>query len=426
MGRTGNDSQSAGRSDTKMTSSMPRHSADVTELENFSYRALRLDGSLQRGQIRAGSQGAALSELASRGLFPVELGIARTTARFGAARIPMADLAVGLRILATLLDSGLPMRRAVAVFGSLASKPWAPVVSTLLPALRDGRSLSAAFSESRVSVPAVIIGILRAGEAGGTVSDALRAAAQLSESTAATQSAIRSALAYPILLALAGGASIAVLVTLVLPRFARILADLGQQLPPTTRVVLALTATTQRAAVPSLLLVVSAFIFLQLFARSESGRAAFHSALLRIPVIGSLRHAAATSRACAALAALLEGGMPIAQALSYGAIASGDGAVALRLLIARRAVIAGRALGNSLTDSQAFTDGCVRLVRAGEETGRLPAMLAHAARLEADRAAEGVRRLVRMLEPSLILTFAGVVAFVAAGLLQAVYSVHPS
>jgi len=66
------------------------------------------------------------------------------------------------------------------------------------------------------------------------------------------------------------------------------------------------------------------------------------------------------------------------------------------------------------------------LVRAGDEAGRLPAMLAQAAQLERDRATDGVRRLVRLLEPTLILLFAGVVALVAAALMQAVYSVRPA
>ena len=409
-----------------MITSMTTRPTGGNGATSFTYRALRLDGSIERGYIRASSQPAALAELAARGLFPLEVLIGTSRTGFARARIPVADLAVGLRIFATLLDAGLPIRRAATVFETLAPPRWSPILSAIPPALRDGRSLSAALTESRVSLPPVIIGIVRAGEAGGTVPNALRAAAELAERTAATQAAIRSALAYPILLALAGTASIGVLVTLVLPRFAAILGDLGQQLPPTTRLVLSLSGVAERYGARALLLSLAAFVFVQIWVRGESGRAALDAALLRIPVVGPLRHASATSRACSAIGALLETGVPIAQALTHGAIASGDGAIAIRLLEARRAVITGRTFGSGLAQSKAFTDSAVRLTRAGEETGRLAAMLVQASRLESERATEGVRHLVRLLEPALILAFAGLVALVAAGLLQAIYSVHPS
>lgn len=400
--------------------------ANATALASFSYRALRLDGSTERGQIRANGQPAALAELTARGLFPLEIVVATSRSGFAISPMPVAELAAGLRIFATLLDSGLPIRRASTIFAALAPASWSPIVSAIPPALREGRSLSAALTESRVSLPPVIIGIIRAGEVGGTVPNALRAAAELAESTAATRAAIRSALAYPILLALAGTASIGVLVTLVLPRFAAILGDLGQQLPPTTRLVLSLSSVAEQYGVRAVLLSFATIAFVHVWARTESGRAVIDAALLRMPIVGPLRHASATSRACAAIGALLESGVPIAHALTHGSIASGNGAIATRLLGARQSVITGRTLGSSLADSKAFTDSAVRLTRAGEETGRLPAMLIQASRIEGDRATEGVRHLVSLLEPALILSFAGVVALVAAGLLQAVYSVHPS
>jgi type II secretory pathway component PulF len=95
---------------------------------------------------------------------------------------------------------------------------------------------------------------------------------------------------------------------------------------------------------------------------------------------------------------------------------------------ARGAIAAGQSLSHALETSEAATPTVVRLVRAGEESGggRLPAMLAHAARIEQQRVDQTIRAAVRMLEPSLLLLFAGVVAVIAAALLQAIYSVRPA
>ena len=391
----------------------------------FSYRAVCGDGRTERGEVRARDRSAALVVIASRGLFPIEIGVRADSSRTSSGVISAADLAVGLRILATLLDSGLPIRRISKAFGALAPKSWASTVATLQPALRDGRSLSAAFDESPARLPSVIVGIVRAGEASGAVPGALRAAAEMSESSAATMSAIRAALAYPAVLALAGGASIAILATVVLPRFATILEDLGQKLPPSTRMVLGFTSLVSRWGPLALLLASVACGLFRWRVSRQAGRTTVHAILLRIPVIGPVRHAASTSRACAAMAALLDAGISMPSALLHSASAAGDAAVSARVLVARECVIAGRALWTALEETAAFTTASLRLIRAGEETGSLRVMLAHASKLERERAMDGVRRLVRLLEPALILLFAGVVAFVAASLLQAIYSVHP-
>lgn len=349
-----------------------------------------------------------------------------TALRLGSRQVPPGDLALGLRVLATLVDSGLPMRRVATTFATLAPASWRSVTVQLDEALRNGRPLSAAFDDASVALPPVVIGILRAGEAGSGLAPALRAAADLAERQAETRAAIRSALAYPMVLAAAGVVSMGILVGVVLPRFATILGDLGQALPPTTRFVLATAGLLRSGAVPGLLAVgVLLALFLAVTA-GDAGRTEWHSLLLRAPLIGPIRKSAATARACAALGALLASGVSMPAALTHAATASGDSAIAARIRAARAAVIGGRTLGGALDDLNALTPSAVRLVRAGEESGRLSELLGYAGRLESEGAATQVRRLVRLLEPTLILLFAGAVALVAAALLQAVYSVHPS
>jgi general secretion pathway protein F len=215
------------------------------------------------------------------------------------------------------------------------------------------------------------------------------------------------------------------LVGVVLPRFAGILAELGQDLPPATRALM-VTATAVRAAfVPSLVAAAVLAAVWRAWTTSERGRERWHQWLLAIPLVGSVRRAAATARTSWALAALLETGVPLGEALRSAARTAGDAAIERRILRARDQVTAGASLGHAIEDADAMTPTAVRLVRAGEETGRLAALLTHAARIEQERSERIVRSAVRALEPSLILTFACLVALVAAALLQAVYSVRP-
>jgi type II secretory pathway component PulF len=148
--------------------------------------------------------------------------------------------------------------------------------------------------------------------------------------------------------------------------------------------------------------------------------------LLNVPVAGGLRASAATARSCAALAALLKSGVPIAPALQHAAVAAGDAAIEARILAARAATVQGGRLSTALADQSAVTETAVRLVRAGEETGELATMLGHAARFERERTGALMRAAVRLLEPAMVVLFGGLIAFVAGALLQAVYSIRPA
>jgi general secretion pathway protein F len=390
----------------------------------FVYRAAHRSGLVERGTLRADSADAARAALAARGLFPLELR-AESEGDSGRRRIPAGDLAVGLRILADLLGAGLPLARALAAFEELAPASWKDAVPALRAAVREGNGLAAALSAAPVDLPPLVVGLVAAGEAGSGLAPALARAASLAERAAETRAAIRAALAYPLLLAGAGTASIVLLVGFVLPRFAAILRDLGQQLPASARIVLAVADGVRAGWLPALLTVAAALAVWRAWSSTAEGKRQWHALLLDVPLAGGIRRASATARFAAALAALLESGVPIAPALAHAVKAAGDAALSARILAAREAVLGGSGLAAALDANDAATPTTVRLVRAGEETGRLAAMLDQAARLESSRAETAIRGAVKGIEPAMILVFGGIVAMVAAALLQSVYSVRP-
>jgi general secretion pathway protein F len=390
----------------------------------FAYRAARSTGAIESGVLRAESADAARSLLAGRGLFPLELH-AEDAAERGGARLPPADLALGLRVFASLLESGLPLGRALAAMDELVPPSWTAVLPPLRDAVREGKSLAGALSSSPVAFPPLMLGLLAAGEAGSGLAAAVTRAAELAEQQVETRRAIQGALAYPILLAGAGTASVALLVTFVLPRFAAILEDLGQRLPPTARLVLAAADAVRVGWLPALGVAAALALAWRFWTASEPGREQWHALLLDLPWIGRARRAAATGRFSSALAALLESGVPIAPALAHAGRASGDASVAARVRSARDAVVGGQRLSDALQAERAVTPTAVRLIRAGEESGRLAAMLTQTGRVESARATQLVQGAVRVIEPALIVAFGGLVALVAAALLQAVYSVRP-
>lgn len=389
------------------------------------YEALDTHGATVRGEVAAATVEEARRLLLDRGLLPIH--VRRASWSHGHARsLRSAELALGLRLLADLLAAGLPVERALASFEELAPPGWRAAVTSMRRSVREGQSLAGALAHAPLRIPPLVIGMAQAGEAGDGIAGAMRRAAEHTESIAATRAALRSALAYPSLVALAGAGSLGVLLGVVIPRFAVILADLGQDLPASTRHVLQVSAFARASLGP--LIVVGTIVAWGLvhWTRTPHGRQAWHRLLWRVPVLGSLRRSASTGHIAASLGALLDSGVPVAAGLRIAARSAGDAEAERRLDGAITRIAAGAALSAALADTGAVTAMTARLVRAGEATGRLPALLDHSARLERDRVGRTVTTAVRALEPALIIAFAGLVGIVAIALLQAVYAVRPA
>jgi general secretion pathway protein F len=389
----------------------------------FTFKAVRRDGSLESGVVEATTREAAVAVLGSRGAFAIELvAPASHTARAG---VNADDLALGLRALVTVLDSGVPLGKALAILDGLVPHAWLAALPDLRRRIEQGERLAAALEASPLPFPPEVIGIISAGEAGSGLVAATESAAQLLEQRAATRAALRNALAYPSMLLVAGSASVALLVGIVLPRFAGLLTEYGQTLPLLTRIVLMAGVAAKAAFFPVLLFAAAAAVLLPQWLAQPDRLRRLHRMLLRIPGVGAIRFAAATANTCSALAALLGSGVPLGTALTHAARASGDREIAARLLRARQRIASGERVHAALESERATTPTAARLVHIGEETGRLAELLAHAARIESTQGLQRLQRLTRRLEPLLILAFGAVVMVVAAALLQAMYGLRP-
>jgi len=391
----------------------------------FAFRALDRDGDIRTGRVDEESEASARSRLSGRGLLPVELvretpGVSRRR-----GRVRTNDLALGLQALATLLEAGLPLDHALGALEALAPPSWRPYIPALRGSVREGATLAAALDDQPFEFSPAALGIVHAGEAGSGLSVGVRRAADLLESQAKLRAAIRSALAYPLLLAVAGLGAVILLVGVVLPRFAVILQDLGQELPRTTQWVLSGAEVGRIAGLPALGMLIAGGVLHNVWTRTPRGRRLWHGALLRTPFVRGLRQARATAQACAALGALLRTGCPLPVALRHAATAADDAEIAARLEEARSLVGRGDRLAVALSETNAMSPTAIRLLSAGEQSGRLADMVERAGELEAAGSERRIKQYVQLIEPAMILTFGGLVALVAAALLQAVYAVRP-
>lgn len=394
---------------------------------SYAYRAVRADGTEQVGDLHATNRAAARGQLVAAGLFPIEIQ-APTAPLERRSRVPVADLAVGLRLLSSLLAAGLPMERALGVLQHVAPASWGGArLTALRNSVREGTSLASGLRDAGLGVPSHVIGIIAAGESAGTLVESLRETATLVEQAAEQRAAVQNALAYPALLAVSGVVAVSLLIGVVLPRFAALLADVGQQLPLAARLLLAVSNAMVRwwwlvLAGP---LALGIWIARRLSVDADV-RCQLLERLLALPLVGSLRHATAGARVASALASMLETGVPLAHALAHASHAAGDDAIATRVRRARDAVIRGERLSQAFADAGAVRPSVLQLIRAGEASGEVAQMLRTSARIESEWSLSRLRALTKLIEPSLILGFGAIIAFVAASLLQAVYAIRPT
>lgn len=375
------------------------------------------------GVIEAESAAGATAMLSERRLYPVGIRATEEDARRPSAS--RRDLAIAFRGIAALVGAGLPLERALSATEAIAPRPLRQALADARRSVQEGDTLAQALAESRGIVPGVVIGIIRAGERGSQLGQALDQMASHLEQEAELVARVRQALAYPLLLAVAGTISVLVIGTVIVPRFAELLGDLGGELPVATRLLLGGSRALATWWLPLVVGFALAATAMVTWLRRPEGRRRLHDWLLGVPLVGPLRLGLATTRIARALGALLGAGMPLLAALDAASAAAGDEAVAQRMQRARERVAAGATLTGSLESEQALTPLALQLVAVGESSGRLAEMIRRAGDLAAQEAERGLRTLVTLLEPALIVAFGGLVAFVAAALLQAVYSVRP-
>lgn len=389
----------------------------------YTYRAARSSGAIVNGVISAESVRDAGEQLSARDLLLMSLS-QRPPGALGrpASR---ADLAVLFRSIASLVEAGVPVERAVGATEPLVAPRLRVVLGSAREALRQGRPLSEALRSDDGAVPPLALGMLRAGERSSQLGDALTQVATHLELEAELGASLRQALAYPAVLVTAGTAMVAVIVTVVVPRFAEILGGDIARLPWSTRALLAVASGVREHAIVLVAAVVVGAALLLQAARTPAGRKHLHTTLLATPGIGPLRHTLSSARWSRTLGGALHAGMPALAALDAARDALGDAALSDRADRARERVARGERLADAVAREQVVAGPVIQLLAIGESSGALAAMAERGGLLAGRDAERRLRTLVTLLEPALVLLLGGAVAFVAAALLQAVYSVRP-
>jgi len=401
-------------------------------MSNFRYKAARYEGEIVEGVIHAQDQAAALAQLQSQKLIPIQLqalaggAIAQRTPLFNWGRVRHSDISAMTQQLAGLLQSGLPLDRALTLLHTItAAARLRRALGEVQQAVRAGSSLAEALQAQQGVFSPFYINLVRAGEAGGALDRVLGHLAGYLERRQWLREVLVSALIYPVILCVVALASILLLLTFVVPQFEQLFAGSDQLLPLSTRITIEGGRLVQNYYwVPLLALAVLVPAWRLALTRYADLRYRWQRLQLRLPLFGELLAKVHTARWCHMLATLLGNGIPMVQALKI-VLDSQESELMRRSMQALAAQIAGGERFGRATEALSFLPPLARqMIQVGDETGELVAMLEKMAGWY-DRDVEAtLKRMMALLEPLMILVMGAIIAWVVISILMALLSIN--
>jgi len=327
--------------------------------------------------------------------------------------------------LSVLLRAGLPLDRALKVLIDMDGQPrMRAVLSELLKSVKGGKALSIALQPFEDTFGSFYLSMVRAGEASGQLSAVLDRLVEHLESAKATRDSVVSAMIYPAILLVVAVLSIVVMLGFVVPRFETLFNDMGDALPTVTKGVIAAAEFIKAWGLLLAIFAVLLGVLFQRWASSEAGKTALDQRLLSLPIAGNIAFEYEMAKFARTVGTLLGNGVSLLKAIQIAIDTVGNLPLKEGLGVLPPAVKAGKRMSVALDETDMFTPMVIQMTRVGEESGSLDGMMLELAKVFEDHVASGIKRLLTLLEPVLILTMGAIIAVIIIAILMGILSVN--
>jgi type IV pilus assembly protein PilC len=380
-------------------------------------------GEIIEGVYVADSEARLRRELEEKGLYVLAIQRAGRMA-FGSIRVPKRnriatrEFLVFNQELATLLKAGMPLVQSLEILRRRVNNPlFKSVLDDVYERVRAGSALSEAFEAHGSLFPGVYTASLLAGEKSGNLEQVIRRYVAYVKVVASVKRKTISALVYPLILLILSMVVVSIIVLRVVPEFSAFYEQFGQELPLSTRLIVAVSKFAGSYFAVILLGVAAAAFALWAWLKQPGQKERFDRQMLRLPALGPIAQKFSTSQAARTLATLLGGGIPLVNAIDVAARSIRNQFIAQELRTAAQQVREGRSLAGAMNERGAFPDVAIKMVEVGESTGALQEMLNSLADFYDEEIETNLGRFVTLVEPLLLV----VMGLVIAGLLLALY-----
>jgi general secretion pathway protein F len=395
----------------------------------YHFRATAADGKLRTGTVTAETDKQVAQELKRQGLIPLYVGLEQK-AGF-AFKIP--DLQRGKRHdilfftqeLATLLNAGVPIDRALSITAELTERTsFRALVLDIVRLIKGGKSLADSLAVHPTYFSELYINMVRAGEASGSLAQIFDRLSEFERTRDDLRGYIISSLIYPGLLTLVGLGSVIVLLEFVVPRFATIFSDPRMTIPAPTLMLLTVSRYLQDYGLEAAAVLIAALIAFVAYIRTSGGAMWWDTTRLRLPVLGDALRKAETARFARAMGTLVAASVPLVQSIGISRGILNNRRIAGSLERVVQGVKRGEGIAGPLAKAGEFPPLASHLLSVGEETGNLDAMFNRMADIYDTETRTAIRRFTSLFEPLIILVMGLLIGTLILSLMLAITGIN--
>jgi type IV pilus assembly protein PilC len=360
--------------------------------------------------LDAPSEQQAIASLLGRNLLVVEIQekVVRR-GKAGGSGVPLADLVVFTRQLATMIDAGLAMVQSLQALGEqTTNKVMRDVIKDVTQRVESGDSFSQALLKHPKVFNKLYVCMVDAGEKGGLLAEILSRLATFLENTARLRKKVKSAMMYPVVVTFVAITITIFLLVKVVPVFGEIFAGFGAKLPAPTQFLIDVSAWLQHnliILIPGIALLIYGWIA---YIKTKQGREFWDRTRIQLPIFGVIAHKICLARFTRTLASLIRSGVPILEVLSIVANTVGNVVMEKAIRVAMSDIEKGDGISNALAKHPVFPVMIIRMMTAGEQTGKIDSMLERIADFLDEEIETTLSGLTSLIEP-LLIVFLGVV-----------------
>lgn len=402
----------------------------------YAYKGLNNAGRAVSGIVDADNPKGARFKLRRDGIFPTDVVEQEREAQKGKAaagftigqlfeRITPQDLALLTRQLATLVGAGLPLVDCLsALIDQVENARTKRILSQVREQVTEGMSLADALKAHPRIFTDLYVNMVRAGEASGALDVVLLRLADYTESYAALRDKVRSALTYPVLMAVVSTGILFFLLSYVVPKVTKIFSENQAALPVMTTILLAVSGFLQEYWWLVVGTVVIAVIAVRVSTRTPAGRLRFDRYVLQLPYAGKVIKKVALARFSRTLSTLLSSGIPLLQSLDIVKNVVSNTVLAAAIEEARASIREGQSIAPPLKKSGLFPAMLIHMIAVGEKSGELEQMLAKAADAYDNEVSSSIAAFTSIFEPMMILVGGAVVLFIVLAILLPIFELN--
>jgi general secretion pathway protein F len=399
----------------------------------FRYEAIDAGGNSKKGVVNADSARAARADLRARDLAPIAVdpistqvdASGKAKARAFGDRLSTNEQALFTRQLASLLEASLPLEQAFTALLEQAERPFVrDLIASIRSEVMGGSSLSDALAQHPRDFAEIYRALVASGEQIGQLARVLSRLADFIERRNALVQKVKLAFTYPAIVTVVAFAIVIFLLTYVVPQIVSVFANTKQKLPILTVMMLAISDFVRNEGWIVLLLLIGAAAAWRQALKNHDIRRRWHAWLLSAPLYGKFERSLNTSRFASTLAITIGSGVPILRALQTSRDTLSNVAMREQVEDATASVREGVGLARALSAHKYFPPMLIHLIRAGEVTGELPAMLERAASAQEQELERRAMTIAGLLEPALILAMGVVVLLIVLAVLMPIIEIN--